>query len=295
MLRTRLVVGSALAVLMLGALFLDDRFAPSYPILFVTVALIGALSCHELLGLIPYGRRPSWWLCQAGVLFIIAANWSRYLDALDPTDVRWPDPWRLIVVGIAAVVLLAFLREMIFYKGPGESMSRVAFSGFATVYLGVLASFLIQHRWLPALDGDSQRATHALVLTIFVPKCCDIGAYLTGRALGKHRMTPLLSSKKTWEGAAGGIVLAVIVALAGSWLGRHPELWFVKAALYGITVGVAGMLGDLAESMIKREGQKKDASQSVPGFGGVLDVVDSLLFAAPVSYLWFTTTWATPL
>jgi phosphatidate cytidylyltransferase len=295
MLRTRLLVGSTLAALMLGALFLDDRFAPSYPILFVTVALVGLLSCHELLSLIPYSRRPSWWLCHSGVLFVIAANWSRYLYVLDPAVVPWPDPWRLIVVGVAAVVVLAFLREMVFFKGPGESISRVAFTGFTVVYLGVLASFLIQHRWLPALGGDAQRATHALLLTIFVPKCCDIGAYLTGRAIGRHRMTPLLSSKKTWEGAAGGVVLAVVVALAGSWLGRQPELWVVKAVLYGVTVGAAGMLGDLAESMIKREGQKKDASQSVPGFGGVLDVVDSLLFAAPVSYLWFTTSWATPL
>src|SRR5262249_2547924 len=159
--------------LILGALILDDYFAPSYPILFVTVALIAALSCQELLALIPYSRRPSWWLCHGGVLFIIIANWSRYLNVLDASVVPWPDPWRLIVGGVAAVVVLAFLREMYIYTGPGESVSRVAFAGFIVVYLGVLASFLIQHRWLPAAEGVAQRSTYALLLTIFVPKCCD--------------------------------------------------------------------------------------------------------------------------
>src|SRR5262249_62051658 len=117
MLKTRLIVGSALAALMLGALFLDDLFAPSYPILFVTVALIGLLGCHELLGLIPYGRRPSWWLCHGGLLFIIAANWSRYLNAIDPSVVPWPDPWRLIVGGVAAVVGVALLPAAVVYQG----------------------------------------------------------------------------------------------------------------------------------------------------------------------------------
>lgn len=128
----------------------------------------------------------------------------------------------------------------------------------------------------------------ALALAIFVPKSCDIGAYFTGRLLGRHRMTPVLSPKKTWEGAAGGLAVAMMVAVALDRLGPASLLQgcvFLEVG-FGLTVGLAGMLGDLAESLLKRDCQKKDASQVVPGFGGILDVVDALLFAAPVAYLW---------
>jgi CDP-diglyceride synthetase len=127
---------------------------------------------------------------------------------------------------------------------------------------------------------------NALALTIFVPKMCDTGAYFTGRLLGRHKMTPVLSPKKTWEGAAGGLLLAVVAAVGASYYGNQPQYFAAKAVAFALTVGPAGMFGDLAESLMKREGQKKDASQSVPGFGGVLDVIDSVLFAAPLSFLW---------
>ena len=135
-------------------------------------------------------------------------------------------------------------------------------------------------RWLPEGDG-----VPALSLAIFVPKCCDIGAYFTGRVLGCHRMSPILSPKKTWEGLAGGLTAAILVAVG---LNRYKAVLpnDLVAAGFGLTVGVAGVLGDLAESLIKRDCRQKDASQVVPGFGGVLDVVDSVVYAAPVVYLW---------
>jgi len=148
---------------------------------------------------------------------------------------------------------------------------------------------------MPGGSGWNNTATLALTLTIFVPKCCDIGAYITGRLIGRNRMTPKLSPKKTWEGAAGGLALAVIVAVVGSCLGPRPPLFWLKGSAFGIALGGAGMLGDLAESLLKREGQKKDASSAVPGFGGILDVIDSLLFAAPISYLWLNLPQISPL
>jgi phosphatidate cytidylyltransferase len=136
-------------------------------------------------------------------------------------------------------------------------------------------------RWFGATEGAV-----ALALAIFVPKMCDTGAYFTGRLFGRHKMAPVLSPKKTWEGAAGGIGLAVVTAVALDQLG--PSLSGIAAEVgFGVTVGAMGMLGDLAESLIKRDCQRKDASQIMPGFGGVLDVVDSIVFAAPVAYWWF--------
>jgi phosphatidate cytidylyltransferase len=112
----------------------------------------------------------------------------------------------------------------------------------------------------------------------------DTGAYFTGRLLGRHKMAPVLSPKKTWEGAAGGMVAAVLTALGINALG--PVLHPLAAVGFGLTVGIAGLLGDLAESLIKRDCQQKDASQIMPGFGGVLDVVDAIIFAGPVAYAW---------
>jgi phosphatidate cytidylyltransferase len=204
------------------------------------------------------------------------------------------DPWLAILGCVGGALIAAFLRELAVYREPGEGATRVAYAIFTVVYIGVLSSFLIQLRWLPAIDDDPNRSAHALLLTIFVPKCCDIGAYCTGMLIGRRRMTPLLSPKKTWEGAAGGLALAVITALVGASLGARPEFWTVKAAGFGVVVGIAAMLGDLAESLIKRQGQKKDASAAVPGFGGVLDVVDSVLLAAPVAYVWILNDTLTP-
>jgi phosphatidate cytidylyltransferase len=98
-------------------------------------------------------------------------------------------------------------------------------------------------------------------------------------------MSPVLSPKKTWEGFAGGVIASALAALG---INRaFPMLACDLSALgFGVVVGIAGVLGDLAESLIKRDCQRKDASQVVPGFGGVLDVIDSIVFAAPMAYGW---------
>jgi phosphatidate cytidylyltransferase len=103
-------------------------------------------------------------------------------------------------------------------------------------------------------------------------------------------MAPVLSPKKTWEGLAGGLALSALVAVVINRLLPAPVVrgGEVGAAAFGVAVGGAGVLGDLAESFVKRDCRQKDASQVVPGFGGVLDVIDSVLFAAPVAYAWLT-------
>ena len=154
----------------------------------------------------------------------------------------------------------------------------MALTIWTVAYLALLPSFLAQLRWLP--NGAT-----ALALCIFVPKSCDIGAYFTGRGLGRHRMTPVLSPKKTWEGLAGGLVTAMLVALGINHYGAVLS-GPLSALGFGLVVGGAGVLGDLAESLIKRDCQRKDASDVVPGFGGVLDVIDAVVFAAPVAYGW---------
>ncbi len=275
-------MGSLLIALVICVLLFDQ--APWYPFLLslaIFLAAVGSMELHQLIG---SAHGLSLWLSGGSVLVVLLANWPAHL---------WPDrfgsdPWRLVLAVFTAVVLLGFLVEMAAFrppsqtaetsaKGSGNVVIRLALLVWITAYLGLLPSFLMQLRWLNVT---------ALALGIFIPKCCDIGAYFTGRLLGRHKMAPVLSPKKTWEGVLGGLLLSAAAAVA-----INRPLSVVPggdsaAAVFGLVVGGAGVLGDLAESMIKRDCRRKDASQMMPGFGGVLDVIDSILFAAPIAYFW---------
>ena len=275
MLRTRLWMGALLIALAAGVLAFDP--GPWFPILLVMMLLLSVAACCELLLLLGPERRPPTWFCLAATAAVVLANWPAHLW-------DWGEPWRAVLYTFAAVVLAAFLLEMATFREPGQSVVRIALAVWTVAYLGLLPSFLAQLRWWPG-DAD-RRGVAALALTIFVPKFCDVGAYFTGRFLGRHRMSPVLSPKKTWEGLAGGLALSVLTAWALNHFLPALPLSDLSAAGFGLAVGVAGVLGDLAESLVKRDCRQKDASQALPGYGGVLDVLDSILFAAPVAYWW---------
>jgi phosphatidate cytidylyltransferase len=123
-------------------------------------------------------------------------------------------------------------------------------------------------------------------------KFTDIGAYFGGRALGRHKLIPWLSPGKTWEGLFFGLLTAAAVGAAFSFfIGTERENFHLpwwKGAIFGAVIGGIGQLGDLLESMMKRDADVKDSGSMIPGFGGVLDVIDSPLLAAPFAYLLFS-------
>jgi phosphatidate cytidylyltransferase len=287
MIRTRVLVGTLLALGAAGVLVGDtllalDGFA-FFPCLLAFLILAGVLGSRELLKLFPEAHRPSESLVGLGVLLLLAANW--YPAIREHYAAPTASPWAMLVFVYVAVLLGAFLLEMRWYTGdPGTAVPRLALTALAVAYLGLLPGFFAQIRWL---STDYVTSAVMLTLVIFVPKCNDIGAFFTGTFLGKHKMTPVLSPKKTWEGFAGGM-LAGAAAAVGLSFAAPVFRGALEALAFGVVVGAAGVLGDLAESLLKRDGGVKDASKSIPGFGGVLDVVDSVLFAAPVAYLWFS-------
>jgi phosphatidate cytidylyltransferase len=285
MLRTRMIVGALLIALTAGMLFFDGYFPPWSPFLGVISLALAVLGTLELVELIPVARRPLRRVCVVGVVAVVALNWLplvRHHGILRTPLVAW----EAVAQGFAAVVLAAFLSEMARFKFPGGIIERIALSVWIVAYLGLLPCFLVQLQLGRA--AELAPAAIAMALAIFVPKACDIGAYFTGRFLGRHRMAPILSPKKTWEGAAGGLVLAVVSAWAINSLGPVIPGGPAGIIAFGLSVGIAGMFGDLAESLIKRDCERKDASELVPGFGGILDVIDSILFAAPVAYWWLS-------
>lgn len=166
---------------------------------------------------------------------------------------------------------------------PGEHARRAMASVFTLAAVAAPLGFL-----LAGADARGAAGTLWAVLVVTISKCGDIGGYLVGTLAGKHVMLPRVSPKKSWEGSLGGLLLTVgavfaVSALAPDILGVHPT-W--RLALFGLVVNLATQLGDFSESMLKRSWQVKDSAALVPTFGGALDIIDSLMFAAPVAF-WF--------
>ena len=195
-----------------------------------------------------------------------------------------------------AVLALALLRHAWGGNTQGVTVA-AALALLALVYLGALPGFYLLMR--------QEHAAGVVAAAALVIKSCDIGAYFTGRTIGRHKLIPWLSPGKTWEGLIGGVTLAAVLAVAlaaasnyfgwaGRWTGQGSERIFepmqyslVWAVIGGVVLAVAGQLGDLAASLLKRDAGVKDSGSTIPGFGGVLDVMDSLILAAPLAY-WLT-------
>ena len=156
-------------------------------------------------------------------------------------------------------------------------MSNCGASYYSIIYLGLLSAFILGIR----IDFG----LWPILMFIFVVKSADIGAYAIGTMFGRHKFSPNISPGKTWEGMAGAAAAAVIVALLFA-TGFDIMKW-CWAVIFGFCLAFTGQLGDLVESMMKRDAEQKDSSQNVPGFGGILDIIDSPLFAAPFAYLFF--------
>jgi len=147
---------------------------------------------------------------------------------------------------------------------------------FGIIYVSWFLSFLIKIRYLDNGFG-------LLALILIITKLGDIGAYLIGGRFGKTPLMPRISPKKSVEGAIGGLLFSVLGSLACKELVRFS---FMHLLAVGLFLGILAQLGDLSESMMKRDCQVKDSSNIIPGIGGILDLTDSLLFTAPVFYFY---------
>ncbi len=197
-----------------------------------------------------------------------------------------------LVFIIVFVMLFAALRRA-WGKHSQEAILHMAGTTLATMYLGGLSWFLMALRVKVVrpelLDEPSRWAggtTGTIVMILLVVKATDIGAFFGGRALGRHKLIPWLSPGKTWEGLICGMLTAGVVGLVCASL--MIQLYWWKGFIFGVIIGGVGQLGDLLESLMKRDADVKDSGSMIPGFGGILDVIDSPLFAAPFAYLLFS-------
>ncbi|MDO5735414.1 MAG: phosphatidate cytidylyltransferase [Propionibacteriaceae bacterium] len=183
-------------------------------------------------------------------------------------------PVEFVMVCVAATMLASLVARL--SKGPEGFMRDAAASGFIIAYIPLMGVFV------PLLLGADNGPVRLAVLISCVV-VSDVSAYAVGSQLGRHKMAPLISPSKTWEGLMGSVLFAGIAGMLSA-IFLLGTLWWVGLVL-GFALALAGTLGDLVESLIKRDAGIKDMSNFLPGHGGVMDRLDSMLVAVPVGWL----------
>lgn len=189
---------------------------------------------------------------------------------------------------LLALAVIVFCVRILGEREPQNRVETLCWSLFGLVYVPFMLQFLVKIALIAA-----PRPQSGLVFVfwlIAVAKLCDTGALLTGLAIGRHKMSPTISPKKTWEGLAGGVLISVVSGAALAWGCRNylpANFTPLVAAVVAFPIALLGAVSDLVESIIKRRAEIKDTGQTIPGIGGVFDLSDSLILTAPVGWLVF--------
>ncbi len=290
MLRTRLLTTAILAPVILAVILLGE------PWVTIVVAVLIFLGLAELISLLDAaGYEPPQVLALIGGVALggaglIAAN-THNVSGLPADMLRLTEPVGLVAAVFIAVVLVlgfaGFTRA-----DPRKGFASWAVTVFGISYVAILAPMVALVMHLSPAGGSAATPIGALSLAsgtawglmlVLIVWGYDSGAYLTGRWLGRTRLIDHISPSKTVEGLAGGLVVATVAAGIGAWIVGLPP-W--QPLVLGPLVGLSAQAGDLAESMLKRAADRKESGFLVPGHGGILDRIDSFLFAAPVLAGW---------
>jgi phosphatidate cytidylyltransferase len=182
--------------------------------------------------------------------------------------------WTLFLLLLAFII---FFVLQFFKKKPDNVVLSISTTVFGVIYVSWLGSYMLKIRFL-------DKGSLLVLFLLLVVKLGDAGAYFFGKTFGRHKLLERVSPKKSIEGALGGLMTSVVVSLLGKlYLTEIPLFHFL---ILGILAGVAAQLGDLSESLIKRDCNVKDSGRFIPQQGGVLDLIDSILFSAPIIYLY---------
>jgi phosphatidate cytidylyltransferase len=248
-------VGVGLGAIIVASLFV---YRPSFAVI---VGLAVVYGCYELTqALATSGARVALTPVAAGGVAMLVAAW-----------LRGPD-------GLVVALLVAVCAVFVWRLGDGAEnyLRDVRASGFVLLYLPALAAFAV----LSVHADDGAARIRAFIATVV---CSDTGGYATGVLFGRHPLAPIVSKGKTWEGFAGSVLFCSAAGVLFLVFTFHQAWW--QGLLFGLAICVTATLGDLGESMIKRDLGVKDMGKLLPGHGGIMDRLDSLLPCAAVAYL----------
>jgi phosphatidate cytidylyltransferase len=204
---------------------------------------------------------------------------SLYLEA--------PEIGQSIPVGLLVATLIISCARSLGERDPGNRIESIGATIIGVLYIPFLLQFLVGILMRDTDNGDNLTLC---LWVVAVSKFCDVGALLTGLAIGRHKMAPSISPKKTWEGAVGGVLISAGVGAAIAYFAADyfpVEMTPPVAALIAAPLAIVTIISDLIESAVKRRADTKDAGALIPGIGGAFDLTDSLILTAPVAYFIF--------
>lgn len=277
-------LGSSIA---LWAVALYTIFAGFEIGFFLLIGITGMLGLWEFYGLLDNKKLPNFKITGmiAGVI-LITGSFHYFRTHFRSNGIA--ESYDFEVAVLVFMVLSIFARQMFQKTRDPSPLETMAYTLFGLIYVVWLFNFMTKIVFVtPRIGGVATGQFYVLYL-IVVTKFSDMGAYVTGSLIGRHLLIPHISPKKTWEGFFGALVFSTLgsfgmVAL----LSKHlPLITPVHAGLLGVLLGFAAIIGDLAESIIKRSTDSKDSGHILPGIGGALDLIDSLLFTAPLLFFY---------
>ena len=255
------------------------------------IMLLNVVGLLEFYGMVNANGLPRFkWLGLAGGVTLVGTLFV-YLSGLAKQQLGEPTTGGAaeLELGIFAVLLLALLGRRVFTHPAAPSFSMVGHTMLGVLYVSWLLGFMLKIYFFAKQAGAGFDPGYCLLFFILTTKCSDIGAYSLGSLIGRHKMIPSVSPAKTWEGFVGAILLSTAAAMvmAHYWgEARLGGMTLGHAAALGPVLAVGAVIGDLVESVFKRDSGVKDSGSFFPGIGGILDLLDSLLFNAPLMFLY---------
>ncbi|RME96573.1 MAG: hypothetical protein D6766_00295 [Verrucomicrobia bacterium] len=265
----------------LGALFAPSPFiaAACFFTVMVGLAFVGQ---WEFYGLVQ--RRGLACFRNTGLVFgliLVASTWVNLSGLIKEQTL--PAKAHDFETGVVVLCFLGLCVRRFLARDETDGFAAVATTLLGLLYVPWLLNFIQKIHFFPRAEGQWY-----VVYFILVTKFSDMGAYAVGSLIGRHKMIPRVSPGKTWEGFGGALLFSLAGSLAFAHLaGEHlTGMTPMHAAVLGLSLGATAVLGDLIESLFKREAGAKDSGRLFPGIGGILDLLDSLLFNAPLMYLY---------
>jgi phosphatidate cytidylyltransferase len=256
--------------------------------MFVCVmTLLAVVGLLEFYGMVERCGLPCYrgWGVAAGAAMIVVTS-LHFAGVLGPTG----EPARVndFETTILILFVLGLCVRQFLSKDNSKAIPVIATTLLGLMYMPWLLNFIQKINFFPFPDPSLKSGTFYVLYFIVVTKFSDIGAYCVGSLIGRHKMIPRISPGKTWEGFGGAIVVSTGASVAfASLAGSHlPGMTLTHAVILGVLLSTAAVVGDLIESIFKREAGVKDSGSFFPGIGGILDLLDSLLFNAPLMYLY---------